>query len=116
MLRQPDPHPGTAPVYPEVLRLLRLLSGLPCTPGFGSLPFLEKLIQERVDHGIRKYGRVLEAHNGRNALVDAWEESVDLVFYLQQAEMEGQEVQQLLHLATTLLFGLTRLAERDLGQ
>lgn len=35
--------------------------------------------------GRRKYGTPLQAHNGRDALVDAYQEALDLVVYLRQA-------------------------------
>lgn len=45
-------------------------------------------IAERRDYGTRKYGRPLETHNGRDALTDAWEESLDLLTYLTQMRLE----------------------------
>jgi hypothetical protein len=38
--------------------------------------------------GLRKYGTMLRTHNGRDALMDAYEEALDLVMYLKQAIME----------------------------
>ena len=35
--------------------------------------------------GRRKYGTPLQAFNGRDALVDAYQEALDLVVYLRQA-------------------------------
>lgn len=35
--------------------------------------------------GLRKYGTVLQAHNGRDALMDAYQETLDLACYLRQA-------------------------------
>jgi hypothetical protein len=38
------------------------------------------------DHvGRARYGTPLQAHNGRDALVDAYQEALDLVVYLRQA-------------------------------
>ena len=34
--------------------------------------------------GIEKYGTVLQPNNGRNALVDAYQEALDLAVYLRQ--------------------------------
>jgi hypothetical protein len=45
-------------------------------------------LAERRDYGIRKYGRPLETHNGRDALTDAWEEALDLLTYLTQMRLE----------------------------
>lgn len=40
-------------------------------------------VRERV--GIQRYGTPLQAHNGRDALRDAYEEALDLACYLRQA-------------------------------
>jgi hypothetical protein len=44
----------------------------------------------RKEHGLRKYGTILQAHNGRSALQDAYEEVLDLAVYLRQAIEEGK--------------------------
>lgn len=49
---------------------------------------LIRALAERRDYGIRKYGRPLETHNGRDALVDAWEELLDGLSYLTQLRLE----------------------------
>ena len=45
-------------------------------------------MRDRMAHGLREYGTLLQAGNGRDALVDAYEEAVDLCFYLKQAIVE----------------------------
>lgn len=35
--------------------------------------------------GIERYGTPLQAHNGRDALIDAYQEALDLCVYLRQA-------------------------------
>jgi len=60
-------------------------------PKPGKLPVQQILIhaiEERREHGIRKYGRALETDNGRSALQDAWEEAMDLLVYLTQMRLE----------------------------
>lgn len=57
--------------------------------GFDSW-FLE-LVQERDRMGRAKYGVPLVAWNGRDAVVDAMQEALDLVVYLQQALMRCPE-------------------------
>jgi hypothetical protein len=42
-------------------------------------------MQERDQVGRERYGTPLQAHNGRDALVDAYQEALDLVVYLRQA-------------------------------
>lgn len=46
-------------------------------------------IRERKAMGLAKYGTTLQAHNGRDALVDAYQEALDLCAYLTQKRMEG---------------------------
>jgi hypothetical protein len=47
---------------------------------------------ERDGIGTKKYGTRLQPNNGRKALVDAYQEALDLVVYLRQAiyELEGK--------------------------
>jgi hypothetical protein len=51
-------------------------------------PSMHDLVAEdmmaRKAHGLRKYGTILQAHNGRSALQDAYEEACDLCVYLRQ--------------------------------
>ncbi|QBZ71930.1 hypothetical protein SEA_KRADAL_31 [Streptomyces phage Kradal] len=63
---QPLPRPGKIPVQEVMIRA----------------------IEERREYGKKKYGRVLETDNGRDALKDAWEEALDLFTYLTQARLE----------------------------
>jgi hypothetical protein len=42
-------------------------------------------IEARVQEGIKRYGIPLQANNGRDALVDAYQEAIDLAMYLKQA-------------------------------
>lgn len=53
-----------------------------------STPIWELVIadmRERDATGRARYGTPLQAHNGRDALVDAYQEALDLVVYLRQA-------------------------------
>lgn len=45
-------------------------------------------VRIRMAHGLKEYGTLLQAGNGRDALWDAYEEALDLVFYLKQAIVE----------------------------
>lgn len=42
-------------------------------------------LKQREQLGIARYGTPLQAHNGRDALRDAYEEALDLACYLRQA-------------------------------
>ncbi len=46
---------------------------------------------ERKAAGTAKYGVPLQAHNGRSALQDAYEEALDLACYLRQALEEARD-------------------------
>lgn len=57
---------------------------------------LIELIRERTKLGIEKYGEPLTTHNGRDPMLDALQESIDLNQYLMQALMESvDEVKRL---------------------
>lgn len=60
-------------------------------PGVGGASVTDAVIvdlQQRRQYGVQKYGTELESHNGRDALLDAYQEALDLVMYLRQALME----------------------------
>ena len=42
-------------------------------------------IELRVEKGKLQYGERLKSHNGRDALMDAYQEAIDLALYLRQA-------------------------------
>lgn len=48
-----------------------------------------KDMEERRQVGIQRYGTPLQAHNGRDARVDAYQEALDLCVYLRQAIEES---------------------------
>jgi hypothetical protein len=41
-------------------------------------------IKQRAEKGMETYGEELKAHNGRDALIDAYQEALDLCLYLRQ--------------------------------
>jgi len=49
------------------------------------MPLVIEDLKKRTEKGIKEYGEPLKAHNGRDALWDAYEEALDLVQYLRQA-------------------------------
>jgi hypothetical protein len=57
-------------------------------------PFIHDLVKDDLESrkqlGAKRYGTPLQAHNGRSALRDAYEEALDLAVYLKQALMEGE--------------------------
>ena len=61
-------------------------------PNAGHGPDIAGLVLDdlsaRYRSGIEKYGVPLRPHNGRDALVDAYQEALDLSLYLRQAIYE----------------------------
>jgi hypothetical protein len=56
------------------------------------VPLVLTDLSSRADAGRLKYDTLLRAGNGRDALIDAYQEACDLVMYLRQAiyERDGQ--------------------------
>jgi hypothetical protein len=52
-------------------------------------PEIAKDHEKRIDWGEKKYGQRLRTFNGRDALLDAYQEVLDFLSYLMQAIMEG---------------------------
>lgn len=52
-----------------------------------------QLFLKRKQLGLERYGVALQAHNGRDALLDALEEAIDKAVYLKQVLVEGSEHQ-----------------------
>ena len=55
------------------------------------LPLVEADMRARIAKGTAEYGEPLTTHNGRDALLDAYEEALDLCMYLRQAIEERKE-------------------------
>ena|SRR4028119_1917956 len=54
-------------------------------------------IREREKIGVERYGTALQAHNGRDAIRDAYEEALDGLFYVRQALQEDSTNSPLRH-------------------
>ncbi len=74
----------------------------PPTDGAGP-PIIDLVLadlRDRAAVGLARYGTPLRAHNGRDALVDAYQEALDLAMYLrQEIEERGAAAQALAALA-----------------
>lgn len=58
-------------------------------------PVWEQVMEDmsaRNQFGIKEYGVALQIFNGRNALQDAYEESLDKTVYLKQALLEQERI------------------------
>ncbi len=51
-------------------------------------------LEAREQVGIERYGTPLQPNNGRDALLDAYEEALDLACYLKQAIVERDEAKR----------------------
>lgn len=81
---QPAPVKNTSPAIQDlvIMDVTALLSHTVCDQIIAD-------IEARKVIGMERYGTLLQAHNGRDAKRDAYEEALDLVQYLRQALEEG---------------------------
>lgn len=84
---QAAPRPGQLDVTLLLVHELRA-SGAQAL-GVAATDALVEDLLARQALGRERYGTVLQTHNGRSALVDAYQEALDLTQYLAQAFMEG---------------------------
>ncbi len=80
MSSRPEPPPlgGTGnPLWPTVIAR------------YADRPAFAAAARERHEFGVAKYGCALRTHNGRNARVDALQEAMDLIVYLEQMAQEA---------------------------
>lgn len=107
---QPAPKPGGLAVWPLVLADVRRRD-VPLEQR-GVLEQLLADMARRDDDGARKYGTHLQTRNGRNALVDAYQEALDACVYLRQEMAERErdaEVVALYMLQVGLAYRLRRV-------
>lgn len=57
-------------------------------PGVEVLPEVMKDLEARILIGIAKYGEPLTTNNGRDSMLDAYQEALDMCVYLKQALLE----------------------------
>jgi hypothetical protein len=48
-------------------------------------------LEKRISFGEKKYGQRLRTHNGRDAVLDSYQEILDFLNYLMQGVLEGQD-------------------------
>lgn len=64
-------------------------------PNGSGTPIVDLVIEDmlaRKEFGTKKYGEPLKAFNGRSALVDAYQEALDLCIYLRQLLEERETI------------------------
>jgi hypothetical protein len=62
-------------------------------PSYGSIDVTQYVlldVEERSNFGLQKYGTKLKTKNGRDSLWDAYQEALDLVFYLRKEILERE--------------------------
>jgi hypothetical protein len=80
------PTTGQVNVGPEVIKDVKALQKW-------SPEILQAVVEDfeaRIQLGISRYGHPLQTHNGRDAVLDAYEELMDAAHYLKQAYLEGK--------------------------
>lgn len=85
--QQPDPisnNDGIA-VWPVVIREVQYLDDT-----HGTLTMVQADMNERNAEGVARYGVPLTTNNGRNPLIDAYQEVLDAIVYTRQALFERQ--------------------------
>lgn len=92
---QPAPKPGTVGVVDWIIKEWNLSGDKDGTPWAR----IRDLLRERRAFGVRKYGRILEAHNGRDPVKDAQDELIDGFVYIEQAVIESRKIPRLQALA-----------------
>lgn len=87
-INQPEPAPKMQNL-PDEQSVQSTIGRVLCT---GTYDRVRRCVAERARIGKEKYGTYLFPNDGRNTLVDACQEALDLVVYLGQARMENKNV------------------------
>ena len=84
-------------------------------PGNGQQDVATALIDDinaRIDLGVKIYGKRLETFNGRDALVDAYQEAIDHTLYLKQKLIEDDAMQKYHWVFLSIMAHLNEAAEK----
>jgi hypothetical protein len=76
----------------------------------------DAILAQRVEQGRETYGTELQTHNGRDPHLDAMEELVDAVLYLEQARLEHDDIVTLFRIAHGALCWSAGRLEAALGE
>jgi hypothetical protein len=104
---EPAPRSGIGPdLWPLVCTDLRA--------DFSDIEAMCRDCMGRHEFGVAKYGKPLRKDNGRDAIVDAYQEALDCAVYLRQALSEGHDVLNEYNLTLRLAVNIHRIiAGRD---
>ena len=83
-IKQKMPKGMGAEIFPAVLRDFKRYEQ------WAAMPEMREELAERVEEGIKKYGEPLKAHNGRDALIDGYQELLDAIMYFKQTLVEDE--------------------------
>lgn len=114
---QPAPVPTTGPAVWDLViaDIERRWENIQSTRDKATVSLVIADMRERDRVGRERYGMPLQPHNGRDALVDAYQEALDLCAYIRQASEEGENLEHeydyALALSTMLRARLTMRAE-----
>jgi hypothetical protein len=102
---QPDPIQNTSPaIWPLVIEDLR--GAIFHEDLFDAREQVLADAAERHTLGTEKYGVPLQANNGRDPRIDAYQEALDLMVYLRQALAEGRGSHRIYVMAMRLAVAL----------
>lgn len=73
---------------------------------------VKKLISDRSDFGLKKYGQCLMSDDGRNDVIDAMQEAGDLIQYAYKAKLNGK-LPELRKQLLPLMFVLNELIKEE---
>lgn len=104
---QPPPRPGAVVVLDEAICYVEQMEG----------PGLADDLRARAEMGKDRYGTLLMTHNGRDAIMDCYQECLDALMYITQAKLElPSEESQRLSKVRTHLFIATRWLKEFIGR
>jgi len=78
--KEPDPVKGHGDMWHAAIVSTGIL--------YGDIDVIQDM-KDRREFGIQKYGVPLQCHNGRDGLVDAYQEALDMIVYLTQVSHEN---------------------------
>lgn len=82
-IEQPAPQPGQQVVLPEVIRYVEYMASWSLVPD----------LTARAEQGRERYSTYLMTHNGRDSVMDCYQEVLDGLMYIMQAMLESSEEQ-----------------------
>lgn len=92
----PTPRPDLVPVWESVIEDIVKRNPITGSPR-RLIDLVLEDIRERDAVGRKRYGTPLTTHNGRDPVVDAYQELLDAVVYTRQAMLEGAALMDIIY-------------------